>query len=63
MPTYDELLELARMCWRQSTVAQTEGAARELRRMAYVYRQAAAKLDSGKLSSVGEPRGDDKPPV
>jgi hypothetical protein len=63
MPTYDELIGLARICWRQATVAQTEGAARELRRMANEYRLAAAKLDGGNLPSLGEPPRDDKPSV
>jgi hypothetical protein len=48
MPSYSELVDLARLCWRQSHLAQTEGVARELRRMALQYQQEAAKLDGGK---------------
>jgi len=54
MPAYDDLLELARICWRQAHVAQTEGAATILRRMAREYQQEAAKLDGGKLPALGE---------
>lgn len=54
MPSYAELVELARMCWRQSRLAQTDGAARELLRMARQYQQDAAKLDHGKLPMIGD---------
>ena len=60
MPSYDELVDLARMCWRQSHVAQDEGVARALRRMALDYQQAAAKLDSGELPDLGDAK-DDRP--
>ena len=53
MPTYDELVELARICWRQSLVTQAQDVARELRRMAHEYRQRAAKLDGGRLPNFG----------
>jgi hypothetical protein len=60
---YDELVELARMCWRQSRIAQTNGLAPELVRMAQEYRQKAAKLDSGKLPEIAVPEMDNKPIV
>ena len=60
---YDELVELARMCWRQARVAQTNGLAPELMRMAHEYQQKAANLDSGKLPEIGVPETDDKPIV
>ena len=60
---YDELVELARMCWRQARLAQTKGVAPELLRMAHEYQQRAAKLDSGKLPEIGEPKTDSKPIV
>lgn len=60
---YDELVELARMCWRQSRVAQTNGLAPELLRMAHEYQQKAAKLDSGKLPEISVREMDDKPIV
>jgi hypothetical protein len=60
---YDELVELARMCWRQSRIAQTNGLAPELVRMAQEYQQRAAKLDSGKLPEIAVPEMDNKPIV
>jgi hypothetical protein len=62
MPSYSELFELARMCWRQSHLAQDQGVARELRRMALEYQQEAAKLDSGKLPELDD-CNDDKPRI
>jgi hypothetical protein len=58
LDAHTELVELARLCWRQAQLAQTEGAARELRKMALEYQQKAAKLDSGELSIL---RMNDKP--
>jgi hypothetical protein len=52
MPTYDDFVGLARMCWRQAHVAQTDGARDQLRKMAREYQQEAAKLDSGKLPDL-----------
>jgi hypothetical protein len=60
---YDELVELARICWRQARVAQTNGLAPELLRMAHEYQQKAAKLDRGKLPEIGVPELDNKPIV
>lgn len=53
MPTYDECAELARLCWRQSYLVQTEGVAAELRLMAREYQEKAAKLDSGNVPDLG----------
>jgi len=53
MPTYEDLVELARICWRQSRLTQAEDVARELRRMAHEYQHKAAKLDDGKLPDLG----------
>jgi hypothetical protein len=50
--SYDELVELARICWRQSQVTQAQDVARELHRMAREYQQEAAKLDGGILPDV-----------
>jgi hypothetical protein len=60
---YDELVELARMCRRQARMAQTNGVAPALLRMAHEYQQRAAKLDSGKLPEIGDPETDNKPMV
>lgn len=53
MWTHKDFAELARMCWRQSCLAQTEGVALELRHMAREYQEKAAKLDSGKVPDFG----------
>ena len=49
---YQELVELARICWRNSQTADTR-AARILRRMAEEYLQEAAKLDDGRVPDIG----------
>ena len=53
MPTYDELVELARICWREAHRSRDD-VARELRRMASQYQQQAAELDGGKLPDIGD---------
>jgi thiaminase len=55
MPQHDyyNLVELARICSRQASLAQTEDVARTLRRMAREYVQEAAKLDDGKIPDIG----------
>jgi len=50
---YYALLELARICSRQASLAQTEDIARTLRRMASEYVQEAGKLDDGKIPDIG----------
>lgn len=52
-PTYDELVELARMCWREAHRSRDD-VARELRRMAHQYQQQAATLNGGKLPDIGD---------
>ena len=49
---YDEYVELSRLCWRQSHLAQTEGVAELLRKMAGEYQEKAAKLDTSKLPDL-----------
>ena len=56
MPNYDELVELARICWHQAHLTQADEVARELRRMAHEYQQKAAKLDNGRLPAIGDPK-------
>lgn len=53
MRCYSELVELARVCWRQSQTAYTEESARKLRRLAREYLQEAAKLDGGNVPDIG----------
>jgi len=50
---YYSLVELARICSRQASLAQTEDVARTLRRMAREYLQEAAKLDDGEIPDIG----------
>jgi hypothetical protein len=47
------LVQLARICWRQSHLTQAQDVARELRRMAIEYQQQAAQLDGGMLPDLG----------
>jgi hypothetical protein len=53
LPRYHELVELARICWRNSQTAGTQEVARMLRRMTEEYLQEAAKLDDGKVPDIG----------
>ena len=53
MPTYDDLIELAEICLRQTHAAKSRTVSAELRRMAKEYQKRAAELDSGK-HLVGE---------
>jgi hypothetical protein len=62
MPSYDELVELARMCWREAR-RSGDDVARELRRMASHYQRQAAGLDGGKLPDIGEANDHTKPLV
>lgn len=50
---YFELVELARICWRNSRAGCTQEVARTLHRMAEEYLQEAAKLDDGKVPDSG----------
>ena len=50
---YFELVELARICWRNSQAAGSQEVAGTLRRMATKYLQEAAKLDDGKVPDIG----------
>lgn len=63
MPSYDQYVELARMCWRQAHVTTSAEVAAHLRKMAREYQQEAAKLDGGKLPAIGDPATDGKPVV
>jgi hypothetical protein len=62
MPSYQELADLARLCWRLAAQTSADDVAQELRRMAREYQQQAAKLDGGKLPKL-EGDGDDTPQV
>jgi hypothetical protein len=58
MQSYQDLVALARLCWRQANLSQTKDVADELRRMAVQYQQQAAKLDGGKLPDIGAGRSE-----
>ena len=62
METYDELVELARMCWREAHRSRGD-VAFELRRMARRYQDRAAKLDGGRLPDIGDGEEQTKPIV
>jgi hypothetical protein len=54
MPSlYSDLVDLARVCWLQAQITETEQVARTLRRMATQYLKEAAKLDGGKVPDIG----------
>jgi hypothetical protein len=56
---YRELVELARMCWRQAQEARlAQDVAHELRKMAREYQEKAAKLNDGKLPELDGRKGD-----
>jgi len=52
--TYEDLVELARICWKQAHWTTSLDAAAELKRMAKEYQQRAAQLNGGKLADIGE---------
>jgi hypothetical protein len=54
MLTYDELVELARLCSRNSRIATSRDVSTELWRMAKVYQAQAAKL--GAFPEIGDDR-------
>jgi len=54
MDSYEELVELARICERQARIAQTKDVAAELLRMAREYQDKAARLNEAKPLSIEE---------
>jgi hypothetical protein len=55
MPTYEDLVELAKICARQARAAADESVAAVLLEMAKEYQAEAAKFDSSKSHEVDEP--------
>jgi hypothetical protein len=53
MRTYNQALELAMMCARNARLSSNKQVARELWKMAQEYQAEAAKLDDGRLPSLG----------
>jgi len=52
MQTYEDLVELAKICMRQARETKSRQVAAELRRMAKDYQKRAAELNSGKLPNL-----------
>jgi len=52
--TYDDLVELARICIKQSREAKNPFVSEELRHIAKGYQLRAAAMNSGKLPDIGE---------
>jgi hypothetical protein len=52
MQTYEDLVELAKICMRQARDTKSRQVAAELRRMAKDYQKRAAELNSGKLPDL-----------
>jgi hypothetical protein len=52
MPTYTDLVELAKICARQARASSKRDVARELRRLAKEYQKKAADLDGGVLPDI-----------
>ena len=53
MQTYDDMVELARICAKNAQVTSMPRVARQLWKMAQEYQRLAAELDSGKLPDIG----------
>ena len=53
MPSYSDMVELAKICVRQARVSTNPEVVRELRRLAKEYQKRAADLDGGKLPKIG----------
>jgi hypothetical protein len=63
--SYDDLVELARLCLRQAAATSNPAAAAELRRMASEYEQRAAALDEARappdVAAIPEPSSQAQP--
>jgi hypothetical protein len=55
MPSYDDLVELARICLRQARQTENPAVADELIQMARDYQRRAAMLDGGRHPDTDEP--------
>jgi hypothetical protein len=52
MQTYEDLVELAKVCLRQAHKTKSRNLAAKLRRMAKDYQKRAAEFNSGKLPDI-----------
>jgi hypothetical protein len=55
MQTYDDLVDLVRICAKNAYIANSNEVAVVLWKMAVEYRDKAAKLDSSAVPDIGEP--------
>jgi hypothetical protein len=55
MHTYNDLVEVARLCLLEARKCVTKEAAEELRQIAKEYQAKAAELNGGELPNIGEP--------
>jgi hypothetical protein len=54
MQTYEDLLEIARICLKQARAAENPSVSAEFMRLAKGYQMRAATMVSGKLPDIGE---------
>jgi hypothetical protein len=54
MQSYNELVELARICLKQAREAKNPSVSTELRHLAKGYQVRAASMDHGRLPDIGE---------
>ena len=54
MPTYKDMVELAKICARQARACSNPEVAQELRRLAKEYQKRAAHLDDGISPDIGQ---------
>jgi len=54
MQTYDDLVEMARICFKQAREAKNPSVISELRHVAKGYQVRAAAMDNGRFPSIGE---------
>jgi hypothetical protein len=55
MQTFDDMVELAKLCAAQARLTTSRDVANALWKMATDYQQRAAQLDSGRLPDIGGP--------
>jgi hypothetical protein len=54
MQTYDDLVEIARVCLKQARVAKNPSVGEEFTHLAKGYQMRAASMVGGKLPDIGE---------
>jgi len=54
MQTYDNLVELARLCLKQAHEAKNSFVSAEFKHLAKGYQMRAASMNNGKLPDIGE---------